>query len=150
MTQTKSVDGLTVEQERTNPQYTNLLGEKYELEQAIASAQRELTEIEAEMEPLAAEVAELKRELAAKEELQTRLLQELELKKEDYLTAEANYSQARRDLARLEYNLSLIQEPFVPDSPVAPNKKLNVAIAGILALMLGVFIIFMREYLKEQ
>ena len=77
MTQTKSVDGLTVEQERTNPQYTNLLGEKYELEQAIASAQRELTEIEAEMEPLAAEVAELKRELAAKEELQTRLLQEL-------------------------------------------------------------------------
>lgn len=48
------------------------------------------------------------------------------------------------------YSLEVLNEPYLPDNPVSPNTKLNVAIAGVLALMLGVFIVFFREFLKEE
>ncbi|MGM0411259.1 MAG: Wzz/FepE/Etk N-terminal domain-containing protein [Bacillota bacterium] len=48
------------------------------------------------------------------------------------------------------YSLEVLNEPYLPDNPVSPNTKLNVAIAGVLALMLGVFIVFFREFLKED
>jgi len=48
------------------------------------------------------------------------------------------------------YSLEVLNEPYLPENPVSPNTKLNVAIAGVLALMLGVFIVFFREFLKEE
>ena len=45
----------------------------------------------------------------------------------------------------------IIVSPAVePIKPIAPNKKLNVAIAGVLGLMLGVFTAFFTEYWKES
>ena len=35
-------------------------------------------------------------------------------------------------------------------NPVAPNKKMNIAIAAVLGLMLGVFIAFFIEYWKSS
>lgn len=43
-----------------------------------------------------------------------------------------------------------IETPYLPERPVSPNTKLNIAIAGVLALMLSVFIIFFREFMKED
>jgi len=48
------------------------------------------------------------------------------------------------------YSLEILNEPYLPDNPVSPNTKLNIAIAGVLALMVGVFIVFFREFLKEE
>ncbi|ACL71035.1 YveK family protein [Halothermothrix orenii] len=45
--------------------------------------------------------------------------------------------------------LEVISSPYVPENPVSPNIKLNVVIAGILGLMMGVFIVFFREFMKE-
>ena len=36
-----------------------------------------------------------------------------------------------------------------PKYPIGPNKKLNVAVAGILSLMLGVFLAFFMEYWEK-
>lgn len=44
----------------------------------------------------------------------------------------------------------VINKPYLPENPISPNKKLNIAIAGVLALMLGVFIVFFREFMKED
>jgi len=48
------------------------------------------------------------------------------------------------------YSLEVLNKPYLPENPVSPNTKLNIAIAGVLALMLGVFIVFFREFLKEE
>ena len=37
----------------------------------------------------------------------------------------------------------------VPNNPIEPNTKLNVAIAFVLGLFLSIFIIFMKEFFKE-
>jgi len=48
------------------------------------------------------------------------------------------------------YSLEVLNDPYLPENPVSPNIKLNIAIAGVLSLMLGVFIIFFKEFLKEE
>ena len=47
-------------------------------------------------------------------------------------------------------NVAEIRKAYEPEKPVSPNKKLNVAIAGVLGLMLGVFTAFFTEYWKES
>lgn len=46
-------------------------------------------------------------------------------------------------------NVQIIDKAQVPNDPVKPNKLLNIAIAGVLGLMAGVFIAFLREYLDN-
>ena len=44
-----------------------------------------------------------------------------------------------------EMDLVLNSTAFAPESPVSPNKKLNLAIALVLGLMLGVFVVFFKS-----
>jgi capsular polysaccharide biosynthesis protein len=44
--------------------------------------------------------------------------------------------------------IQLLQDPFISKNPVKPQKAIIMAIAGILSLMLGIFIVFIVEYLE--
>lgn len=46
-------------------------------------------------------------------------------------------------------NVQVIDEALEPTSPVKPNKKMNVAIAGVLSIMVALFIIFIIEFLDN-
>jgi len=46
-------------------------------------------------------------------------------------------------------NVQIIDRAEVPKEPIKPNKLLNIAIAGVLGIMAGVFIAFLREYLDN-
>lgn len=47
-------------------------------------------------------------------------------------------------------NFQILNQPNTPENPVSPNIKLNTAIAAVLAFMLAVFIIFFKEFMKED
>lgn len=46
-------------------------------------------------------------------------------------------------------NVQIIDKAQVPESPFSPRPLLNMAIAGVLGVMLGVFIAFLVEYLDN-
>lgn len=46
-------------------------------------------------------------------------------------------------------NVSTLDVAVTPNSPVSPNKTLNIAIGAVLGIMLGVFIVFLKEYLDN-
>ena len=46
-------------------------------------------------------------------------------------------------------NIKIIEEVELPKSPVSPNKKMNIAIAFLLGLMVGVGITFLLEFLDN-
>lgn len=46
-------------------------------------------------------------------------------------------------------NVQVIQKPQLPEHPVSPNKKLNILIAFVLGLMIGVGIVLLLEYLDN-
>jgi capsular polysaccharide biosynthesis protein len=56
------------------------------------------------------------------------------------------FMESVRDIMRVE-NVQVIDIAQAPSSPVKPRPAMNVAIAGILGIMLGVFIIFLLEFL---
>ncbi|AGB42264.1 capsular polysaccharide biosynthesis protein [Halobacteroides halobius DSM 5150] len=45
--------------------------------------------------------------------------------------------------------MQVINEPVKPKIPIKPNKKLNIAIAAVLGLMIGVFAAFLLEFLDD-
>lgn len=58
-----------------------------------------------------------------------------------------NYLQEEiEDMRKIE----IVDSAQAPEQPIAPNTTLNMAIAGVLALMLAVFIVFFREFMKEE
>ncbi|EGS5728524.1 TPA: YveK family protein [Clostridium perfringens] len=46
-------------------------------------------------------------------------------------------------------NVQVIQKPQLPEHPVSPNKKLNILIAFVLGLMVGVGLVLLLEYLDN-
>ena len=46
-------------------------------------------------------------------------------------------------------NVQVIQKPQLPEHPVSPNKKLNILIAFVLGLMIGVGVVLLMEYLDN-
>ncbi|ELC8443051.1 capsular biosynthesis protein [Clostridium perfringens] len=46
-------------------------------------------------------------------------------------------------------NIQIIQAPQLPEHPVSPNKKLNILIAFVLGLMVGVGVVLLLEYLDN-
>ena len=46
--------------------------------------------------------------------------------------------------------VEVIDKAKIPIDPVAPNNKMNIAIAGVLGIMVGVFSIFMIEFLDNK
>ncbi|GAB6099412.1 hypothetical protein JCM16358_12910 [Halanaerocella petrolearia] len=46
--------------------------------------------------------------------------------------------------------IQVINEPIKPEEPIKPNKKLNIVIAAVLGLMIGVFVAFFMEFLEEE
>lgn len=46
-------------------------------------------------------------------------------------------------------NVQVIDKAQVPKSPISPRPMLNMAIAGVLGLMLGVFIAFLLEFMDN-
>lgn len=46
--------------------------------------------------------------------------------------------------------VEVIDKAVLPESPVKPNKMMNVAIAAVLGLMIGLFVVFLLEYMDTK
>lgn len=55
-----------------------------------------------------------------------------------------------KSLNSAENQVVVLSPAVVPETPVSPNKKLNVAIAGVLGLMVAVLGVFIAEYMRKE
>jgi capsular polysaccharide biosynthesis protein len=46
-------------------------------------------------------------------------------------------------------NVKVIESVTLPEAPISPNKKMNIAIAGLLGLMLGVGLALLLEFMDN-
>jgi capsular exopolysaccharide synthesis family protein len=79
---------------------------------------------------------ELERDIKVKESLYTLLLEKLEETK----IAEAG----------VIGTANIIDKAIVPEKPVKPNKKLTLAIGGVLGIFLGILLVFVVEYADKS
>ncbi|QXM06692.1 GumC family protein [Crassaminicella indica] len=143
---------IAIEVEEKNDNYYTLKDTlskfKIQLSECIAKQQnlkKEIARAQNELEKLQVEFAEKQHEeriITNKVDLAQSTYDAFNKKLEEISIAQSSILE--------DANIIIETPALVPIKPVSPNKKLNIAIAGVLGIMIGVFLAFFREYWKNS
>ena len=145
-----SIQNLVIRKESINNIYLTIQKQLNQVELDLSSQREELQLLENDIERLNKEIIVLK-ELAAEMEGKKNLLKlRMEETKRNYQNSKDNYDSLLQKLKENDYTVSIIRKAVVPENPISPNKKLNLAIAGVLGLFLGIFVVFFKNFFTED
>jgi uncharacterized protein involved in exopolysaccharide biosynthesis len=139
----------------TEPTTVQVLNETYtNLRYQLALKEGEVASLTVQIDQLQKSLAEVRQNLAQREEE----LLEWQFKKnqlEQAVSVASSTCQqlmsALQMLAAVETKpVIVVETPIKPEEPVGPSKKLNVAVAGVLGLFLGVLLAFVVHYFQES
>lgn len=128
------------------------------LSQIVDKKRVELAEKEAQVAALSRLVGDLdeslkqlQAELTAKRAEQTNLQAEVDrlTNTRTLLASKSTETKIVRSVNLGDTNILVVAPALYPNKPVKPNKKLNMAVAGILGLMVSVGLAFLLEYLDN-
>ncbi|MFQ5857970.1 MAG: GumC family protein [Anaerolineae bacterium] len=117
---------------------TILTARRDELDQTVQSTDWE--------QELLALQSELERQQAQKREL----INSRDLAWDTYTSLRRKYTEVKVATEAPDLQVSIAMHADVPEEPVGPRKMLNLALAGALGLMVGVFGAFFVEFLEED
>ncbi|MGM0437321.1 MAG: GNVR domain-containing protein, partial [Bacillota bacterium] len=130
--------------------YRGLVSDKLESELKIDSLETQVDFYKEKYESTKKDIKELQDEIWEAEIKEESLAQRVKDIEKTYSMLSEKVEEARLTEAQRSSDVKFIAEAVPPTQPLGTNLKLNVAIAGVLALMLGVFIVFFREFLKKD
>ena len=131
-------------------QLKTLQNQKNSLETEIAKVEFELLYSSQMMEKLEGQVKTLKVAINEKKTKLTELDRHLDIAQKAYTTLASKIEEARIAKAMKLGEVKVVSTAFEPQEPVAPNKRKNVAIAGVVSLMFGVFMAFCLEFWQKS
>ncbi|MFN2341450.1 MAG: GumC family protein [Halanaerobium sp.] len=131
--------------ETNNPLYQELNSRiiNMEVQQVTASSQKEVYQ---------ERIAEIQQELDSYPEAELaffRLQREKNVAEDIYLLLRNRKEEINIQQAMQTSDIFVVDSAYLPENPIRPNLKLNLAIASVLAAMLAVFIIFLLEFLDD-
>ena len=127
-----------------------LVKEKNSAGLEIAGLEYELAYSKDLVGKLEATVEALKTAINEKTLRQTELKREFDIATRAYGFLASKIEEARIAKAMELGEVKIVSTAFEPKCPIRPNKKLNVVIAGVVSLMLGVFLAFFREFWQKS
>jgi uncharacterized protein involved in exopolysaccharide biosynthesis len=119
------------------------------LDDLVTTLRTKKEAIEEATDALSPEILALQGQCEEARAEERRLQRELELAEEVYQTLSRKAEEARIAAQSEMGDLRLASRAAVPEKPVLPKKRLNVAVAGALGLMIGVFGAFALEYFQS-
>ena len=114
------------------------------IEEQLQVKEKELTEEEEKLQ-----YENSLEELPDKELRLARLERAVRVSENIYLLLLEKHQEARINEVMEFGDIIIISKALAPEAPIKPNKKLNLAIGGILGLMLGVMLVFFLEYMDN-
>lgn len=148
----KEISGLKMESEEINPTYINLVDEKVNSKRTLASLSVKQEQLIKQISQAQKELESLQVELSEKQLMNDKLSQKVSLFRDNYQNTLKRYEEVK--LTKLvpdeDNNLLILSLAMEPENPVGPNKKLNMAIAGVLGMMQGIFVVFLREWWRKS
>jgi capsular polysaccharide biosynthesis protein len=120
----------------------------------IENERKYISELKSDLEDIKSDLENNQRLI--KESRNTGELESVSLLVQENSSLQNSRRELRKEIEEKEskllnfYPLEVLDRPYLPEEPVSPNIKLNVAIATVLALMLVVFIIFFKEFIKNS
>ncbi len=145
---TSSLSKLDLETEEINPVYLLISATISTYKIDIAQIETELKGLNREINQLTNQLEKLNAEYAQKRTQHDQLLDRVNTLRSTYQAFASKYEEARiaASAEMGDNTLTIMTSAQTPEQPISPNKKLNLAIAGVLGIMIGVFIVFFREF----
>ncbi len=131
-------------------QFKTFQSQKNSSEIEIAKVEFELSYSTEMVKKLEDRVKALKVAVNAKQTRLTELTRQLAIAKEAYTILASKIEEARIAKAMELGEVKVVSTAFEPQGPVAPRKKRIVATAGVVSLMLGVFMAFCLEFWQKS
>ena len=120
------------------------------LEEYLASGKERLVEIEKEIEMLRKKIDELElTNSAAKAMVARGYMESLERSRDRYEQLQVELREKKMEESYGTVSTELIIPPTIPEKPIAPKKKQNILIAGILGLFVGFVSAAIVEYFEK-
>jgi succinoglycan biosynthesis transport protein ExoP len=143
--------GQTVTVQDSNPLYITLSQQLAEKRATLAEKQGESAGLQAVVAALNQEINSLQADLAAKKLEQEKLQRELDRLKatSETLAAKTTETRIARSMDIGNTSVMVISQASIPNSPIKPNKKMNVAIALVLGLMAFTLLAFVLDFLDN-
>ena len=147
-TSVKNTAQVTMESEEMNEGYISLRTKVSDYKIAVSELSRELDMVKTKIETTQKELEGIQLELADKEYNQGLIQRKADLSQGIYDAFLNKYEETRiaESTEVGDPTINIISQAFVPERPTGPRKMLNLAIAGVLGIMIGVFIIFFKYY----
>ena len=128
-----------------NPIHQGLLTSKLQAEAEIAAAMSQRQALAA----LSDEGSQELSQLPSKEQGLVRVMRDMTVAQEIYIMLAKRHEEARISEVMQPTDVQVIDVADVPERPVSPKKTLNVIIAAVLGLFIGVGIAFAFEYMNK-
>lgn len=118
----------------------------------LAETEGRMASIEKQIDELQKSIEEIQAEYQDKKYKEDIAKQKVAISKKTYESFVAKYEELKvSENAKLgELSINIISSAYPTTRPVGPRKALNLAIATVLGLMIGVFYAFFREYWEES
>lgn len=119
------------------------------IDSMVESLETREGEIEAQVETLEPQILGLQQQLQDVRAERDRLVRDRDVAQETYLTLARKVEEARIAAEDGVGRVRVASQAGVPRNPVGPRTKVNVALAGALGLMMGVFGAFAVEWWRD-
>jgi len=140
---------LTYVSEEANPIYYNLAQQLICTDILINSLQAEEKQLKENIDNYWERIESLKQELAQEKLTQLRLEREYNTAKGVYGVLSQKNEEVKIAVATESGIVKIASLAYEPRFPIKPNKKLNILIAGVLGLFVGIFVAFFLEFWQK-
>lgn len=144
--------GLNLKSQEINENYILLSDRVAKLEAQLAGILSQKEALTTNIQKIQAELESLQATLAQKQTEYNRLQQQYNIALDTYNTFLQKYQEARITTSSKigDANIMVVSPAVVPEVPVAPKKVLNMAIALLLSLIAGLFLVVFMDYWKNS
>jgi uncharacterized protein involved in exopolysaccharide biosynthesis len=137
------LSGLKVNSEEINPIYEDLRSKEENYTITLSGLKAKKTSLENLVKTAQEKIHQLDEAINSKQLELNDLNRKVNMAQTYYSTTSSNYLQSSFVLLS---PVTISEEPVLPEKPVKPNKKLNVAIACVAALFFSILLAFFLEY----
>ncbi len=128
-----------------NPIHQGLLQGQIQSEVEIAARTAQKQAIQSIIDEREKEISKL----PAKEQGLAKVMREAAVNQEIYVMLAKRHEEARISEVMQPTDIQVIDAAIEPDKPISPKKTLNVIVAALLGLFIGLVVAFMLEYMNK-
>ena len=143
------IANLTYVSEVINPIYYNLAQQLISMNIEINSLAAEENQLEKNINDFNISLKGLREELTEKKLILSQLDREYSAKEKLYNIFYKQAEEIRLTETAEADLLKIVSLAYEPRAPIKPNKKLNIVIAGVLGLFVGIFVAFFLEFWQK-